>query len=400
MIASKNSTWRSAALGELLIEDKTIVEPRSEESRALRYLSLEDIESNTGRILSSASSTSIQGSSTTFSFSPAHILYGKLRPYLNKVAVPTFSGRCTTELIPLRSVDGVDREFMAWLLRRPETVRWVMAEKTGSRMPRADISILLKLSVAIPSLAEQKRITTFLNEQMAVAEKVRMLIARQLESAGAITSSILFSAFESPEAQNWPRRSIGDIAKTASGATPPRGNSAYFLNGTIPWIKTGELRDNFVAQAEEQVTELALRDCSLPLLPEGTLLIAMYGQGQTRGRTGLLAIPATTNQACFAILPNPEAFDPRFLQYWFRHSYQRLRRETEGRGGNQPNLNGILLRGLNVPLPPVEEQREIAEQLDLKFVLAQEIVEKGKQIVSATDALPTAFLRRAFSGGV
>lgn len=399
MRASSNSAaWRSAPLSEFIHEDRIIVESKSERARNLRYLSLEQVESNTGRILPLGNLPFEQGTSTTFAFSRSHILYGKLRPYLNKVALPNFEGRCTTEMIPLRPREGVDREFIAWHLRRPETVQWAMSEKTGSRMPRADMSNLLEMPVSVPPLEEQRRIAAILNEQMAVADSTRVQVAQQLNSAELIATSVLCAVFESEVANTWPRRAIGDIAKTASGATPPRGTSAYFTGGTIPWIKTGELKDNLIAKAEEHVTDLALRDCSLPLLSEGTLLIAMYGQGQTRGRTGLLAIPATTNQACFAILPNPSEFEPRFLQYWFRHSYQRLRRETEGRGGNQPNLNGILLRGLEVPLPALGEQRDIAAQLDLKFRLASEISGCGNQAASAIESLPAAFLRRAFFG--
>jgi len=204
--------------------------------------------------------------------------------------------------------------------------------------------------------------------------------------------------FESNEASSWQTKRLRDFAQTTSGSTPSRGDAAYFKSGTIPWIKTGELKDNLILGAEEHITELALRECSLQLLPVGTLLIAMYGQGQTRGRTGLLGVPATTNQACFAILPQPAVFDPRFLQYWFRHSYRRLRRETKGRGGNQPNLNGLLLRSLEVPLPSIEVQRRMADALDQRLLLIGSIQTKCDEAAAAARALPAAFLRSAFAG--
>src|SRR5690349_1680792 len=94
--------WKRCALGDLCQEDRRLVDPLSDLARELPYISLEHIESNTGRILREPDAgTSGEGRSTTFAFDERHVLYGKLRPYLNKVAVPDFSGRCTTELIPL-----------------------------------------------------------------------------------------------------------------------------------------------------------------------------------------------------------------------------------------------------------------------------------------------------------
>ena len=393
-----NVNWRSARLGDVCTQDRRIIEPGSMEAKNRRYLSLEHVESETGRILDRPdSSPEDQGISTTFAFDNRHVLYGKLRPYLNKVAVPTFSGRCTTELIPLLPGEGIDRQFLTWLLRLPQTVRYAMAEKTGSRMPRADMDNLMAMPVLIPSAQEQKRIATILNEQMAAVEKARAAVDSQVKAAHALASSKLRSTFDSSDAQLWPKKRVGEFARTTSGSTPSRGNPKYF-GGSVPWVKTGELRDNLIDSAEESVTELALSECSLPLLPAKTLLIAMYGQGQTRGRTGLLSMPATTNQACFAILPDSKSFEPRYLQYWFRHSYQRLRRETEGRGGNQPNLNGVLLRGLEVPLPPVAKQCQIADALDKEFAAAERVREMVRQNALSVDTLPAALLRRAFSG--
>jgi type I restriction enzyme S subunit len=155
-----------------------------------------------------------------------------------------------------------------------------------------------------------------------------------------------------------------------------------------------------IDDTDEHVTEAALRDCSLPLLPKGTLLVAMYGQGQTRGRTGVLCRPATTNQACFAVLPNTDVFDTIFLQLWFRHNYVRLRQETEGRGGNQPNLNGIFLRTQEIPLPRTPVQQRIASQLAEQMKGVEQLRRALSEQLAAVEKLPAALLRRAFAGEV
>jgi len=194
---------------------------------------------------------------------------------------------------------------------------------------------------------------------------------------------------------SWPREQIENLAETASGTTPSRGNREYY-QGRIPWVKTGELKDGIITETEEHVSESAMNDTSLKLLPVGTLLIAMYGQGQTRGRTGLLAVPATINQACFAILPNPQ-FEPRFIQFWFQYSYQRLRNETEGRGGNQPNLNGLILNRLRVPLPSVAQQESISSSLDSEIAVAKALADAIRTKLAELGKLPAALLRAAFN---
>jgi type I restriction enzyme S subunit len=222
--------------------------------------------------------------------------------------------------------------------------------------PSLKQSAVEAILTTLPPKDEQRRLAALVSDQMAAVERARVAADARLQAAIALPMVYLRDVFDSPETRLWPTRAIGDFAETCSGATPDRGRSDYYA-GSIPWVKTGELENTVITQTEERITELALSECSLRLLPVGTLLVAMYGQGQTRGRTALLGVPATTNQACFAILPNPAIFDTVFLQLWFRYSYDRLRRETERRGGNQPNLNGVLLRRQAVPLPPLDVQK-------------------------------------------
>ena len=165
-------------------------------------------------------------------------------------------------------------------------------------------------------------------------------------------------------------------------------------------MKTGELKDGIIHDTEEHISKLALKENSVKLLPKETLLIAMYGQGQTRGRTGILGLPATTNQACFAVQPNDELFDTSYLQFWFRHSYTRLREETEGRGGNQPNLNGDLLRGQVVYLPGVETQKNIVAKLQNTGQEVAKLKQSLQDQLNTINALPPALLRQAFNGEV
>ena len=188
--------WQWMKLGEICIQDRQIIDPDSEQALSRPYLGLEHIESNTGKILiGDYKIDEDQGKSTTFVFNSSHVLYGKLRPYLNKVALPNFEGRCTTELIPLLPMDLVNRDFLAWLLRREETVQAAMQAKTGSRMPRADMDELLKLLIPLPPLPEQQRIAACLRQQMQDVEAARQAAEAQLKAINQLPAALLRQAF-------------------------------------------------------------------------------------------------------------------------------------------------------------------------------------------------------------
>lgn len=180
-------------LSDLCCEDRTIIAPESAQAKQLPYLSLEYIESNTGRLLRDPSELALdEGQSTTFAFDPRHILYGKLRPYLNKVALPTFSGRCTTELIPLLPRPHVSRRYLGWLFRRPETVAFAMQGKTGSRMPRANLKELLTLPVPIPKDMEtQEQLADEIDAEMMKIQKAKAALQEQLALIEELSQRIL-----------------------------------------------------------------------------------------------------------------------------------------------------------------------------------------------------------------
>ena len=161
--------------------------------------------------------------------------------------------------------------------------------------------------------------------------------------------------------EGWRTASLGDkdIALTASGGTPDRSDASNF-GGDISWVKSGELDDNIIYATEEKLTEHGVQTSSAKLFPRGTLLVAMYGA--TAGRTAILGIEATTNQAVCAIFPQNGSFDDRFLQ--FQLMYDRPKLLNARSGGAQPNISQRVVATLDVVLPPVEEQRAIARALE------------------------------------
>jgi type I restriction enzyme S subunit len=162
-------------------------------------------------------------------------------------------------------------------------------------------------------------------------------------------------------AQGWRIAKISDFAKTTSGGTPSRANPEFYT-GNIPWIKSGDLNDGNVSEATEFITEEALKNSSAKLFPAGTLMIALYGA--TIGKLGILTIDAATNQAVCGIFV-PEGVETKYLFYFLLQHRPELIKQ--GAGGAQPNISQGIIRDIEVPLPPLSEQRRIVARIEELF---------------------------------
>ena len=173
--------------------------------------------------------------------------------------------------------------------------------------------------------------------------------------------------FDIPPTWNWCR--LGTIGDWAAGATPNRKNSEYFI-GNIPWLKTGDLNDNYITYIPEHISEKALQHSSLRLNPTGSVLIAMYGA--TIGKLGILTFPATTNQACCACLPF-DGIDNKYLFYYLMS--QKSNFIYSGVGGAQSNISKEKIISTLFPLPPKEEQHMILSQIEKLMKLIRQFEE-------------------------
>jgi type I restriction enzyme S subunit len=158
--------------------------------------------------------------------------------------------------------------------------------------------------------------------------------------------------------EEWEVVRLGDVCKTKTGGTPSRQNPSYY-NGDIPWVKSGELKDNTINYTDEKIAELGLKNSSAKLFPAGTLLIALYGA--TVGKTGILNINASTNQAICAIFTDETFLSTKFLRYYFVSDREKLLEERYG--GAQPNISQTVIRNTKIPLPPITSQQKIASIL-------------------------------------
>lgn len=178
---------------------------------------------------------------------------------------------------------------------------------------------------------------------------------------------------------DYPVKPLKRVCKTGSGGTPSRKHKEYY-GSEIPWVKTSEVRNTVIFDTEEKISSKGLASSSAKLYPAGSIVIAMYGQGATRGRTAKLGVDAATNQACLVLTQIDPLLDTDFLWYYLMVSYDEMRGLASG--NNQPNLSADLLGGFPVPVPPARKQTELKTLFETAQRKVEDLVEHSARIHS------------------
>ena len=209
---------------------------------------------------------------------------------------------------------------------------------------------LKNVQIPLPPISIQKRIVTECqNIDTEVLEAKKQIVELQ-EEITDIVSRV-----------NGDSIKLGDIYKISSGGTPSRKKSAYWINGNIPWVTTTEVTNEIITSTNECITKLGLENSSAKIYPINSLIIAMYGQGATRGRTAKLGIEACTNQACAVLYEKKIEVETDFVWYYMQSQYEKLR--SISHGSVRPNLNANDIANYEIPLPSLSEQKDIVEKI-------------------------------------
>ncbi|MEG4917468.1 restriction endonuclease subunit S [Microcoleus sp. B7-D4] len=200
---------------------------------------------------------------------------------------------------------------------------------------------------------------------------------------------------ELPDGWHW--IAVEEFADVGTGATPLRNEQKYYECGTIPWVTSGALNEPFISTAKEYITALAIKETNAKIFPKYTLLVALYGEGKTRGKVSELVIEATTNQACAALILEGIAAKIRpTVKLFFQKNYSDLRRLASG--GVQPNLNLSMIKATAVPLPPLEEQTEIIRAVARCMLIADAVEKQYLESIELINHLDQSILAKAFRG--
>jgi type I restriction enzyme S subunit len=441
-------------------------------------LDLEDIEKDTSLLLQRVLAGDRKSTSTKSQFSAGDVLYGKLRPYLNKVLVANSDGYCTTEIVPMKPLKGVNPHYVVCVLKSRDFLDFTAARSYGMKMPRLGTEDAKRAPFPLPPLPEQKRIVAKVDELMKRCDELesrqkervahhKTLVASCLNALSGTkcdpefiihhsTFNILFSSPESiaelrktilqlavkgqlvaqdPRDEpatvllrkiaaakkdlfnagviktsdikvpiekmkgrysvpgNWCWTNIESVSVVGTGSTPSRSNSAYFSSGSIPWVTSSATSAETIDHTDNLITEIAQKETRLRLYPSGTVIVALYGQGKTRGQSSTLGIAATINQACAAI-QIPFAVDTirSYVLLVFKKMYDEIREEAAG--GAQPNLNVAKIKAMAVPLPPLAEQKRIVAKVHELMVMCDELEAKLTQSNAVAEKLAKSVVGR------
>jgi type I restriction enzyme, S subunit len=252
------------------------------------------------------------------------------------------------------AVRGVEPRYLALWFQTPAFQSAAASSAVGTterrRLHERDF---LRLTIDLPSLAEQRRIV----DLVSAVDEARS--GRRMGAACSAVAAGLLQRIET-DAETWtPLAEVVRVAK--SGATPARAKPAYW-GGPIPWLKSGEVDADHIRTTSEAITELGLAESSAWIMPVGTVVVAMYGQGLTSGSVGYLDAPMCANQAVLGLVSDERLAHGRFLFHWLRGHKEAMRERRTG--SSQPNLNKELVLQEPIPVLDLTSQREAADLLD------------------------------------
>lgn len=354
----------------------------------LPYVGLEHIESRSGRFIGSREPASVK--SATFKFTPEHVLFGRLRSYLNKVMLPDFSGHCSTEIFPLRPRTGLLREFLRYWFLRDETAEQIDSTSTGARMPRANMHAVLEFPFPFPPPAEQRRIVNILDEAFEGIATAKANAQKNLQNARALFESHLQSIF-AQRGEGWTARQLGETCDLFQGlCINAKTKHLLVEKSSLPLLRIKDLRENSV---EQFVAETGWPKNAH--VAESEIIYTRTGQiGLVfRGRSGIL------HNNCFKVRPKA-GLNNDYLFWWLQNPSFKARITTLASKAAQPDITHALFKAQSIFVPPRDYQdRAVGLIEDVRVEIDRFgscYCRKGLEL----EALKKSLLHQAFTGNL
>jgi len=250
----------------------------------------------------------------------------------------------------------------------------IQNSKHGAGIPGLRSDVLNNIRVPLLPLPVQEEIVRILNQYSAVEEELEAKLQAELNARTKqydYYRDFLLSFNDYPNVKT---TTIGKVAECLAGATPNTTKKEYWENGTISWMSSGEVNLGQVYKTEKKITQLGYDNCSTKMVPENTVVIALAGQGKTRGMVAITRIPVCTNQSLCSIITNKEV-NSDYLYYYLQTQYQNLRVISSG-DGTRGGLNLKMIKKYSIPIPPLAEQERIVSILNRYDKLVNDLRQK------------------------
>ena len=379
-------SWKMVKFGDIAQNVAVRVDPADAKTDV--YVGLEHLDPSTLHLRQWGHPSDVTGQK--LAFKKGDVIFGRRRAYQRKLAVAEFDGICSAHAMVVRAKPKmILPEFLPFFLQSDMFMERAIEISVGSLSPTINWKTLREQVFPLPPLDEQKRIAEILWTTDEAVEKWKVALEQQFNLRDTALHAfypcdISGNTYDKYEG-SLSIRKIHEVADVFSGGTPSRKNASFWEGGTIPWIKTGEVNYYDICDTEEKITPLAVKKSAAKMVPQDTVLVAMYGQGPTRGRAGYTVIEACINQACAAIVTNKSLLRPRYAYYYLSKEYENIR--ALAHGAAQPNINGGMVKGFSIPVPSLQRQDEFLTLIGEINARIEEIKSHIECLQHATQAL-------------
>ena len=292
--------------------------------------------------------------------------------------------------------DKYNPEFFALTISSGTSQKRLSKLAQGKSVVHLHNEDLSGLQIKVPTLAEQQKIADFLsNVDSIITAETKILNTLQKKKKALMqklfTRQLRFKSDDGTNFPAWEEKCIDEIAECIAGATPDTKKNEYWENGTIPWMSSGEVNKKYVYETDRTITQLGYKKCSTKMIPVNTVVIALAGQGKTRGTVALTKIELCTNQSLCAII-NKSEYNSEYLFHYLSSQYQELRKISSGGDASRGGLNLKLVGSYRVPLPCIEEQQKIADCLSS----IDSLIQTQQKVVTTWQQRKKALLQQMF----
>lgn len=383
--------WKLVKFKKVAEIDNRTISPDEMKGKFQNYIGLENIESNTGQLVNFSETLGDDIKSNKFQFTEEHILYGKLRPYLNKVYLPDFAGVCSTDIIPIKpDSDLLIREFLGYFLRTPEFVSTINTKATGANLPRVSPNALLDVYIPLPPLDTQRKIVAILDK----AEATQRLRAEADALMQQLLQSVYVSVFGDPVSnpQGWDIVNLESVCKKITDGehvTPRRSQSGIYL------LSARNIKDHEIDLSDVDYIDQEEYDrISRRIIPrKGDVLISCSGSvGRVSQITDDIRFQMVRSVAL--IRPDNQKLDSTYLEYTFDTNYLKTQIAQSVNQSSQANLFQNKIRELRILIPPMHLQEVFADTAERK----ERIAENQKINSIKAQELYNSLLSKAFTG--